>query len=74
MEPNLRLGDSDKKVPIDTTRYHRLDGKLIYLSHTEPDIAFAEVHLRLLHIRLRSFMEDVLEELRQPIEGAMKLY
>ena len=41
MEPNLRLGYSDKKVSVDTTRYQRLVGKLIYLSHTRPDIAFA---------------------------------
>ena len=34
MEPNLKLGDSDKKVLVDTTRYQKLVGKLIYLSHT----------------------------------------
>ena len=40
MEANLRLGDSDKNVPVDTARYQRLVGKLIYLSHTLLDIAF----------------------------------
>ena len=41
IEPNLRLEDSDKKIPIDTTRYQKLVGKLIYLSHTRPEITFA---------------------------------
>ena len=34
MELNLKLRDSDKKVLVDTTRYQKLVGKLIYLSHT----------------------------------------
>ena len=42
MEPNVKLGDSEKKIPIDTTRYQKLVGKLIYLSYTRPDIALAE--------------------------------
>ena len=41
IEANHKLGDGEKKVPVDTTRYQKLVGKLIYLSHTRPDIAFA---------------------------------
>ena len=65
MEPNLRLGDSDKKVPIDTTRYHRLDGKLIYLSHTQPDIAFAvSVPSQFMHSPYEEYLEVVYQILR----------
>ena len=64
-EPNLRLGDSDKKVPIDTTRYHRLDGKLIYLSHTQPDIAFAvSVPSQFMHSPYEEYLEVVYQILR----------
>ena len=41
MDPLKRIGDSEKSIPIDTGRYQWLVGKLIYLSHTRPDIAFA---------------------------------
>ncbi|CAM8951545.1 unnamed protein product [Rhodiola kirilowii] len=40
-EPNVKLGDVKDGVPVDKGRYQRLVGKLIYLSHTRPDIAFA---------------------------------
>ncbi|KAL4035340.1 hypothetical protein IC575_004024 [Cucumis melo] len=36
---NVKLGNSSDKVPID--KYQRLVGKLIYLSHTKPNISYA---------------------------------
>ena len=39
--PNQKLGDDKEGVPVNTARYQKLVGKLIYLSHTRPDIAFA---------------------------------
>ncbi|TYK26078.1 Retrovirus-related Pol polyprotein from transposon TNT 1-94 [Cucumis melo var. makuwa] len=33
-------GNSDDQVPVDKEQYQRLVGKLIYLSHTRPDISF----------------------------------
>ncbi|GAU31183.1 hypothetical protein TSUD_316080 [Trifolium subterraneum] len=40
MDPNAKLWEKGS-VPVDTGRYQRLVGKLIYLSHTRPDIAFS---------------------------------
>ncbi|KAL0539597.1 hypothetical protein IC582_023813 [Cucumis melo] len=37
---NCKLGNSDDQVPVDKEQYQRLVGKLIYLSHTRPDISF----------------------------------
>ena len=39
IEKNRRLC-SDVGTPMDRERYQRLVGKLIYLPHTRPDIAF----------------------------------
>ena len=41
MDPNMKLGKNGEGVLVDTARYQRLVGKLIYLSHTRLDIAFA---------------------------------
>ena len=41
VEYNSKLGENEKGTPVDTTRYQKLVGKLIYLSHIRPDIAFA---------------------------------
>ncbi|GMI75147.1 cysteine-rich RLK (RECEPTOR-like protein kinase) 8 [Hibiscus trionum] len=40
MEPNLKLGTDKDGEEVDRGRYQRLVGKLIYLSHTRPDITF----------------------------------
>ncbi|TYK05444.1 reverse transcriptase [Cucumis melo var. makuwa] len=37
---NLKRGNSLAKVPVDKEKYQRLVGKLIYLSHIRPDIAY----------------------------------
>ena len=41
IDPNVKLREGKGSESIDTTRYQKLVGKLIYLSHTRPDIAFA---------------------------------
>ena len=41
MEPNIKLQPAKPEDLVDKGRYQRLVGRLIYLSHTRPDIAFA---------------------------------
>nr|KYP73849.1 Retrovirus-related Pol polyprotein from transposon TNT 1-94 [Cajanus cajan] len=40
IEQNHRIG-SEESAPVEKAQYHRLVGKLIYLSHTRLDIAYA---------------------------------
>lgn len=50
IEMNHMLGISADPVPIDTVRYQRLVGRLIYLSHTRPGIAYVvSVVSRFMH-------------------------
>nr|KYP33440.1 Copia protein [Cajanus cajan] len=41
VDPNIKLGSAEEDVAVDKEMYQRLVGRLIYLSHTRPDIAFA---------------------------------
>ncbi|CAL5335650.1 unnamed protein product [Camellia sinensis] len=41
MDTTIKLEESDGSAPSDKGRYQRLVGKLIYLSHTRPDIGFS---------------------------------
>ena len=41
VEPNSKLGLEENSTLIERWRYQRLVGRLIYLSHTKPNIAFA---------------------------------
>ncbi|KAI3421371.1 uncharacterized protein J3R85_012404 [Psidium guajava] len=41
IEPNVKLQPAKAEIVKDRERYQRLVGRLIYLSHTRPDIAFS---------------------------------
>ena len=73
IDPNQKLGDAKDGNHVNTTRYQKLVGKLIYLSHTRPDIAFAvsivnqfmhspyEVHLEAVY-RILRYLKSTLEK------------
>ena len=44
IDPNVKLGEGGDSPPVNHYQYQQLVGKLIYLTHTRPDISFA-VHL-----------------------------
>ena len=55
MDPNTKLGNIIQGEVVDRGRYQRLVGKLIYLTHTWPDISFVvSVVSQFLNIPLRS--------------------
>ena len=41
IDPNIKLGLCEEEPPVDKGQFQRLVGKLIYLNHTRPDIAFS---------------------------------
>ena len=63
--PNHKLGEYTDQVPADKERYQRLVGKLIYLSHTRPDIAYAvSVVSQFMHCPSEDHMDAVIRILR----------
>ena len=65
IDPNHKLGAMVDNDAVDKGRYQRLVGKLIYLSHTRPDIAFAvSVVSQFMHSPCEVHMEAVLKILR----------
>jgi hypothetical protein len=62
---NHRLGEYPDQAPTDKGRYQRLVGKLIYLSHTRPDIAYAvSVVSQFMHNPSEDHMDAVIRILR----------
>lgn len=65
IDPNQKLGDSKEGTLVDTSKYQRLVGKLIYLSHTRPDIAFAvSLVSQFMHAPYEEHLEAVYRILR----------
>ena len=59
-EANHKLMDVKEEPPIDRGSYQRMVGKLIYLSHTRPDITWAvSVVSQFMHSPLKSYLEVV---------------
>ncbi|RVW46787.1 Retrovirus-related Pol polyprotein from transposon RE1 [Vitis vinifera] len=59
MDPNHKLGEAKEEPMVDKRMYQRLVGRLIYLAHTRPDIAYS-VSL------ISQFMHDPREPHLQP--------
>ena len=73
---NHKLGIYPNQKPTDKGRYQRLVGKLIYLSHTRPNIAYAvSVVSQFMHCPSEEHMEAVIRILRylksSPRKGLM---
>ncbi|KAJ9547057.1 hypothetical protein OSB04_019600 [Centaurea solstitialis] len=49
IEQNHKLSEALGDKPVDKGMYQRLVGRLIYLAHTRPDIAYSAVNYRLLY-------------------------
>ena len=65
IEPNQKLSDGDSGAAVEKGRYQRLVGKLIYLSYTQPDIAFAvSVVSQFMHAPCEAHLEAVFQILR----------
>ena len=65
IEQNHRLGLFPNQVPTHKERYQRLVGRLIYLSHTCPDIAYAvSVVSQFMHSPSEAHMDAVTRILR----------
>ena len=41
MDPNHKLGEAKEEPMVDKRMYQRMVGRLIYLAHTRPDIAYS---------------------------------
>lgn len=65
MVQNHGLGEHSNQAPTNRERYQRLVGKLIYLSHTRPDIAYAvSLVSQFMHCPSEDHMNAVLRILR----------
>ena len=65
MDPNTKLGSIIQGEVVDRDRYERLVGKLIYLTHTRPDISFVvSVVSQFLNKPSKEHMEVVYRILR----------
>jgi len=62
---NQKLGEYPDQTPTDKERYQRLVGKLIYLSHTRPDISYAvSMVSQFMHCPSKDHMDAVVRILR----------
>ncbi|XP_040362272.1 uncharacterized protein LOC112202395 [Rosa chinensis] len=65
IEQNHRLAEYFDQVPTNKARYQRLVGRLIYLSHTRPDLAYAvSVVSQFMHNPSKTHMDAVFRILR----------
>ena len=71
IDPHHKLGEAKEDGMVDTEMYQRLVGKLIYLSHTRPDIAYAvSVVSQFLHNPRKTHLQAVYRIL-QYLKGSL---
>ena len=71
IDPNHRLGESKEDEMVDKDMYQRLVGKLIYLSHTRPDIAYAvSIVSQFLHSPRKAHLQAV-HRILQYLKGSL---
>ena len=64
-EEGLKLCVETNQVPVDKRRYHRLVGRLMYLAHTRPDLAYAlSIVNQFMHNPREKHMNAVMHILR----------
>ncbi len=64
IDPNVKFGNKEGRL-VDKGQYQRLVGKIIYLSHTRPDIAFAmSLVSQFMHSPMEEHEEAVFQILR----------
>lgn len=62
MDSTIKLGVNPDSAPVDKGRYQRLVGKLIYVSHTRPNINFSiSVVSQFMNNPSEEHMEDVFQ-------------
>ncbi|KAK2993896.1 hypothetical protein RJ640_012770 [Escallonia rubra] len=67
VEEGLKLRIESNQVPVDKGRYQRLVGRLMYLAHTRPDLAYAlSFVIQYMHNPGEQHMNAVLYILRYP--------
>ena len=60
IDPNVKFGRKKWGIPVDRGRYQQLVGRLIYSSHTRPDIAFAvSVVSQYMHSPFKEHLEAI---------------
>ncbi|XP_028102592.1 uncharacterized protein LOC114301831 [Camellia sinensis] len=65
LEPGQKLSEDQEGDPVDRGRFQRLVGKIIYLSHSRPDIAIAvSIMSQFMHAPRNSHLEAVMRILR----------
>ena len=65
MEEGLKLCVESNQIPVDKGRYQRLVGRLMYLAHTRPDLAYAlTVVSQFMHNPGEQHMNSVMRILR----------
>ncbi|KAH9696724.1 reverse transcriptase Ty1/copia-type domain-containing protein [Citrus sinensis] len=73
MDPYKKLGSVENSVPVNRGRYQRLVGRLIYLSHTRPDIGFAVSAVsQFMHNPTEEHMDAVFRILKSSAEAEFR--